>query len=143
MPEGRDLHEPLDRDDDAVEASPRSFGFVFAGVFTVVGLLPLWGGEPVRPWSLALAAAFAACAGVAPAWLSPLNRAWLRVGLLLHRVVNPLVMAALFYLAITPFGLVMRLMGRGASRQMAPDPAASTYWRSRADSPPSGMRNQF
>jgi Saxitoxin biosynthesis operon protein SxtJ len=142
----RDLataHERLVDDDEVIESSPRAFGFLFAVVFTVVGVLPLWRQAPLRLWSLAVAAVFLVAALVIPSALGPLSRLWQRVGLVLHYVVNPLVMGALFYLAITPFGLVMRLFGRGLSVHLAPDARLSTYWRSRSESPPAGMRNQF
>jgi Saxitoxin biosynthesis operon protein SxtJ len=136
-------HERFDEDDDTVEASPRSFGFVFAAVFTLIGLAPLWRQGAVRWWSIVVALVLLAAALAMPRALQPLNRVWQRIGLLLHHVINPLVMGMLFYLAITPFGLVMRLFGRGLSAHLAPDSRVSTYWRSRIDSPPAGMRNQF
>jgi cytochrome c oxidase subunit IV len=136
-------HERFDDDDDKVEASPRSFGFVFAVVFTLIGLAPLWRHGAVRWWSIVVALMSLAAALVMPRALQPFSRVWQRIGLLLHHVINPLVMGMLFYLAITPFGLVRRLFGRGLSAQLAPDARLSTYWRSRTDSPPAGMRNQF
>jgi predicted membrane metal-binding protein len=137
------VHEHLAQDEEPIEGSPRSFGFVFAAVFAVVGLLPLWRGQPVRPWALAVAGAFLVFAMAAPRLLAPLSRVWMRVGLLLHHVVNPIVMGVLFYLVITPFGLTMRLLGTGLATRLDADPAASTYWISRRESPPSSMRNQF
>ena len=104
---------------------------------------PLWRGEAIRVWSAGVAAGLLVAAAVAPAVLRPLSRVWQRIGLLLHHVVNPIVMGALFYLAVTPFGLVMRLLRKGLTRRLRPDPDARTYWVSRAGSPPSSMINQF
>lgn len=135
-------HEPLP-EQDVIEASPRSFGLVFAGVFAIVGLWPLWDSEPVRLWSLIAAATFLLVAIGRPAALTPLSDWWQRLARLLHHVVNPVVMGVLFYLVVTPFGLVMRLLGKGPRRGFSPDPNASTYWRVRGPAPPSSMRNQF
>ena len=136
-------HEHLSDDEEVVEASPRSFGFVFAVVFTIVALAPLRRGGPIRLWAAAVAAIFLIVALTRPAALGPLSRVWQRIGLLLHRVVNPIVLGVLFYLAITPFGLVMRLFRAGLRRSLSFDAAAPTYWVSRSGTPPSGMQNQF
>jgi hypothetical protein len=130
-------------DDEVVEGSPRAFGLVFAAVFSIVGVLPLWDGRPLRVWSLVVAAMFLVFALMAPAVLAPLSRLWQRIGLILHHVINPVVMGILFYLVMTPFGVTMRLLRRGLSTRLPRDPAAATYWLSRADSTPSSMRNQF
>lgn len=96
-------HEPVLGDEEVTQASPRSFGFVFAAVFMIIALLPLRSGLEVRGWGLWIAAVFLVTALALPAALAPLSRLWLRIGLLLHRVTNPVVMGALFYLAVTPF----------------------------------------
>ena len=62
--------------------------------------------------------------------LRPLNIAWTRFGLLLHAVVNPVVMALLFYGTVLPTGLVMRALGRDLLR-LRRDPAAESYWIAR------------
>ena len=128
---------------EVVGPSNRSFGLVFTVVFAAIGLFPIWRGGPVRPWALAVAALFCVTALATPRALAPLNRLWLLIGLGMHRVVNPVVMAALFYLAVTPFGLVMRVLRKGLVRRLHPDATASTYWISRADGPPSRMDQQF
>jgi hypothetical protein len=81
---------------------------------------------------------------VRPGLLAPLNRLWLRVGLLLQRVVNPVVMGAMFYGVITPFGLAMRAAGWDPLRKRF-DPLAQSYWIERRPPgpPPDTMSNQF
>jgi len=96
------------------QGSDRSFGYVFAVVFALIGLFPLWRLEAPRWWSLAIAVGFAVIAAVYPGVLGPLNRLWLAFGKLLHRIVSPLVMGAVYFLAVTPTGLLMRLRGRSA-----------------------------
>lgn len=137
-------HERL-TDTEAVKgSSDRSFGVVFAMVFTVIGLWPLLDGEGVRWWSLAIAAGFALVSAVRPGLLGPLNRLWLRFGLLLNRIVSPLVMAMLFYLVVTPIALAMRIAGKDPLR-LKRDPEAKSYWIER-DPPgpePDSIKNQF
>lgn len=131
------------RDRHVVGPSNRGFGLTFAAIFTLVALAPLAFGHEAHLWAIPVAAAFAACAWLRPALLAPLNRWWLRLGLLLHRIVNPIVMAAMFYAVITPVGLAMHLFGR---RPLAAiDPAAPTYWIARTPPgpEPATMRNQF
>ena len=137
-------HESF-RERDAVKGSSnRSFGVVFAVVFAIIGLFPLIGGSSVRWWSLIVAGVFLALAFAAPKLLSPLNRLWMRFGLLLHRIVNPLVMALLFFLVVTPIALLMRLFGK-RPLHLETEPDAESYWIPR-DPPgpePETMKQQF
>ena len=134
-------HEPI-RDEEVVGPSNRSFGLVFAGVFALVALLPLWRGADPRWWALAVSVLFGVLALLVPAVLTPANRVWLKIGLLLHRIVNPLVMGVVFYLVVTPFGFVMRRLNPNLVRRLRPDPAASSYWIARERSA-SSLDQQF
>jgi hypothetical protein len=139
-----DHHEDLSREDEVKGSSERGFGIVFAVLFAIIGLFPLLGDGGVRWWSLGLAAAFLAAAHLAPAVLKPLNRLWLKFGLLLHRIVNPLIMGLLFFATVTPIGLIMRALGKDPLR-LSFDRSARTYWIER-DPPgpaPDTMKNQF
>jgi hypothetical protein len=121
-------HEGIRRTDGHLRtSSDRAFGLVFAAVFLIVGLWPLLDGARPRWWALAVALAFALVAGLRPATLAPLNRLWTRFGLLLHRVVNPVVMGLMFFVVITPFGVVRRLV-KGDPLGLRPDPGAASYW---------------
>jgi hypothetical protein len=126
------------------ESSDRSFGLVFAAVFAVIGLLPLLRLEQPRWWAIGIAAAFALLAVVWPDLLRPLNRAWLGLGRLLHRVVSPLVMGAVFFLCVTPVAWIMRLRGKDVL-SLARRPDLSSYWIARGPSPPPAetMKRQF
>jgi hypothetical protein len=135
------IHGTL-HDEEVVGPSDRSFGFVFTVVFTIVALLPLWRGAPPRWWAAAIAAVFGLAALVFPRALAPANRLWLRLGLLLHRIVNPIVMGAVFYLVVTPFGLAMRMRRTGLNAMRRLDKTAETYWLPRADGS-SPMDQQF
>ena len=131
------LHE-----EEVVGPSDRSFGLVFTVVFTLVGLLPLWRGAAPRWWAVGVAVVIALLALLFPRALAPANRIWLRIGLLLHKIVNPIVMGVIFYLVVTPFGLVMRRRRKGLTATLRPDNSATTYWISRTDAS-SPMNQQF
>lgn len=125
-------------------SSDRSFGFVFAIFFLVVGLLPLLHGQAVRGWAVTLAAVFGGTALTVPVILAPLNRLWTRLGLLLHRVVSPLALGILFFGVVMPTGLLMRLFGKDPLR-LRLDKNASSYWIVREPSGPApeSLKNQF
>jgi hypothetical protein len=93
---------------------------------------------------LGLAAAFAAVAWMRPAWLRRANDLWIKLGLLMGRIVNPIVLGLLFYLVITPFGLGARLFGKDLLR-LRLDRTAKSYWieRTPPGPAPETMRQQF
>jgi hypothetical protein len=125
-------------------SSDRAFGLVFAVFFAIVALLPIWNGAPPRLWALGVGVAFLAAALAAPRILAPLNRAWLKLGDLLHRIVNPIALAILYYGVVTPTGLVMRLFGQDPLR-LRFDKAAKSYWIARVPPGPSAesLKDQF
>ena len=114
-----------------------------AAALAVVSLLNVWHSGRLWPWTSALSAVFALFAIARPAMLHPLNRAWMKLGLLLHKIVNPVVMGLIFFGAILPTGLVMRLRGKDPLR-LNRDAGAESYWISRTPGPaPESMRDQF
>ena len=139
-----DLHEDLSRGYTAKQGSPRGFGIVFAVVFAIIGLWPLMDGEGTRVWALVLGAVFLALALMRPSLLSPLNRLWLGLGAILHRIVNPLVMGLMFFAVITPTALILKLIGKDLLRRRF-SPGTQSYWipRQPPGPEPQSMRNQF
>jgi predicted membrane metal-binding protein len=133
-------HETLKSSRKVELGSNRNFGLVFAGVFAVLAVWPLIRhGEAVRWWALGLSAAFLGVALLAEHLLAPLNKLWFRFGLLLHSVVAPVVMGLLFYCAVTPVALVLRLMGKDLLRLNRSD--EKSYWIERA--PPGPPKNSM
>ncbi|MEQ8711242.1 MAG: SxtJ family membrane protein [Rhodospirillales bacterium] len=128
----------------ATMGSERSFAIVFAVVFIIIGCFPLLYGGGLRLWSLGIAVAFLAAGFLCPVILRPLNRLWFQIGLLMHRVVNPVIMGLIFFLAVTPTGLIMRALGKDPLRR-AFDRDAGTYWieRNPPGPDPQSMKNQF
>ena len=136
------LHEDLKRDEAPKGSSDRGFGLVFAAVFAIIGFWPLLDAAAPRLWALAIAAAFLGVAWLAPRTLAPLNRLWTRFGLLLARVMNPLVLGLLFYGVVTPMGLAMRALGKDPLRRRF-EPEAASYWIARRPPGPAPMSRQF
>jgi predicted membrane metal-binding protein len=105
------LHEDYSREEEVKAGTDRGFGLVFAGFFGIVSAISLWRGGVTWHWALPLAALFLVVALVYPRILAPLNRLWLKFGLLLYKVMNPLVLGLLFFVTIMPIGLVMSCDG--------------------------------
>lgn len=106
----------------------RSFSFTLAGsIAFFLGILLPWVWEfswPAWPWFLAMALVLWGV--VWPAGLAPLYHAWMRLGMLLHKIVSPLVLGLLFVLLFVPTALLLRLFRYDplASRL---DPDAASY----------------
>lgn len=138
------MHESLRDKDEVQVGSEKGFGIVFAVVFAIIALWPLIDGAPVRLWAAIAAAVFLVAAFIAQPLLKPLNLLWFKFGMLLYKVVNPVVMAFLYYTTVVPTGLIMRMVGKDPlNRQF--DPKAKSYWIER-DPPgpaPESMKDQF
>ena len=144
MTDNPGTHESFTARGTIKTSSDRSFGFVFAFVFAVIGLVPLLSGNSARWWALGVSAAFLAASIVYPGVLAPLNRIWTKFGLLLHHIVNPVVMGVLFFLVVTPIAMLMRLCGK-RPLQRTFDAGATSYWirREPPGPAPDSMKQQF
>ena len=144
MRDQQHTHERLVGDAESHGSSDRAFGVIFGVVFTLIGLWPLLHGERPHWWSLAVGWTCLLLALVRPQTLSPLNQFWLKVGRLLQKVMTTVVTALLFYTAVTPTGLLLRLFGKDLL-QLRRDPNATSYWIERRPPGPTpeSMRNQF
>ena len=139
-----DTHENFSRDQHARTSSNRAFGYVFTVAFLIIAVRPLvFGGTP--HWKLLMASAFVLAVTVAaPTLLTLPNRLWQRLGLLLNRVTSPVVLAILFYVVVTPMGLLMRAFGQDSLRRRRSDVADSYWIRREPPGPkPEGMSHQF
>ena len=125
-------------------SSDRKFGTIFGLVFAILGLWPLFHQQSPHWWLIVLAGLFLAAALIFPRSLSLLNRGWFRLGLILNKIVGPVVVGALFFGAVVPVGWYLRkrgkdLLGLKFSRD------AATYWIER-DPPgpaPGSLTKQF
>jgi hypothetical protein len=139
------MRNPLMNEGERASSSDRSFGLVFAILFAVLALTPMAEGSGnVDLRAAAGAGGFLLAGLLRPTLLRPLNRIWLGLGLVLHRILAPVMMTVLYLLAIVPLGLVLRAAGKDPLR-LRRDPAASSYWISRDPRGPAAdtMRNQF
>lgn len=129
--------------DAVVGPSDRAFGFTVGGALALIGLASLLMGRPRGVWLVVAGVGLLAFALAAPHVLAPLNRLWLKFGLLLHRVVTPVALGVLFYAVFAPTGLLLRALGRRPLR-LGREPDLPSYWLARAaTAPPDSMRRQF
>jgi len=136
-------HEDLARTHEVKSSSNRSFGIVFAIVFAIVAVWPLFSGGALRWWAAAVSGALLAVAFLAPGVLAAPNRWWLRFGLLLNRIVAPVALGILYYGVVTPTGLLMRALGKDNLRLRRG--ADVSYWikREPPGPKPDSLDHQF
>jgi hypothetical protein len=121
--------------------SERTFGFVFTGIFSIfTGYLWYHHGKPLAIQAFfVLAVAFLVAALFMPIVLRPLNKAWYQLGLLMGRVVSPIVLGILFFILITPIAILMRMAGRDPLKLRKQD--VQSHWIDRA--PPGPASDSF
>jgi uncharacterized membrane protein len=142
------FHETYQETRELKTSSDRSFGLTVGGILALIALIRWWHHGWQVNWltaTMAIVGVVLVLVGLTSAsLLAPLNRLWTKLGLLLFRVVNPVVMFLIFIVAIVPIGLLMRLRGHDAMR-LKPDPAAKSYWieRQPPGPAPDSMINQF
>jgi hypothetical protein len=107
-------------------------------------LWPLHAAKPIRLWAVVLSGGLLTVSLVSPVLLRPFNRLWTKIGLLLNKLVSPVVTALLFYLVFTPTALLLRLSGQDPLR-LRLDKKARTYWipREPPGPAPETMSNPF
>ena len=121
--------------------SERSFGVVFFIFFLIIGLYPLLDGDGLRLWSLVVAFTFLMLGCLAPKALSIPNKLWFKLGTVLGAITAPILMALVYFTAVLPVGLIMRLLGKSLMG-LKLDKSAKSYWLMR-DKPVGTMKNQF
>ncbi len=137
-------HEDLTRIHEIEGSSSRAFGLMVCGLCLVVAFWPLIGHASPRWWGLGLAIVSAATAIFKPALLAGPNRIWIKLGLLLGKIVSPIALGLVFYCIVTPIGTLVRLTGKDPLR-LKLDSRANSYWilREPPGPPPNSMNNQF
>ena len=120
--------------------SNKSFGIVFCVFFLIVSLYPLINGENIRLWSLFLSVIFLILGLLNSRILTPLNILWFKFGIFLGTFVSPIVMGLVFFLVVTPTGLIMRMFKKDLLKLKKNE--LNTYWINRSESK-SDMKNQF
>jgi hypothetical protein len=136
-------HEIFESSELVKPNSDRNFGLVMAAVFAILSLVNGLQQGHLWPLMISLTALFGLLSWLRPVTLQPINVAWTRLGVLLHRIVNPFVMGLIFYGAVLPTGLVMRMRGHDLLR-LKLDPNVESYWITREPGPdPETLKDQF
>tara|TARA_B100000579_G_scaffold425664_1_gene431707 strand:+ start:100 stop:483 length:384 start_codon:yes stop_codon:yes gene_type:complete len=121
-------------------SSNRNFGIVFFVVFLLVSFYPLINEENIRYWSLYISLIFLILGLINSKILSPLNKIWFKFGIFLGKIISPIVMGIIFFLVVTPIGLLMRILKKDLlNLKFNKD---RSYWIEKTE-PKSKMKNQF
>ena len=121
-------------------SSNRSFGIVFFIFFLIIAVYPMFFGQEIRIWSLIISLVFLILGLAKSRILTPLNLLWFKFGMLLGKIVSPIVMGFVFFLVVTPIGLFMRLIGKDLLNLNKKN--VKSYWIDKTG-PKSKMKNQF
>ncbi len=121
------MHESFEPHHEARAATPRAFGLMLVAVCVLVAFWPLLSAHSPRWWAVALAAGFGVAAWHAPQVFALPNRAWMKLGELLARIVAPVALAVLFYGLFVPMGWLMRAVGHDPLR-LRRNAADASYW---------------
>ena len=120
--------------------SNRSFGIVFFVVFLLISLYPLLNDENIRYWSLLISLVFLILGLINSNILKPLNKIWFKFGIILGKIISPLVMGVIFFFVVTPTGLLMRIFKKDILNLKFNN--NKSYWIEKKE-PKSKMKNQF
>ena len=120
--------------------SNRNFGIVFSIVFLIIAIWPILNQNEIRIWSMMISFIFLILGLINSKFLSPLNKAWFKFGLILGSIIAPVVMGIVYFLVVTPTGLIMKALGKdilGLKRNKN-----NTYWLEK-DNSNNNLKNQF
>jgi len=130
-----------------IESSPkklREFGLLVGGVLCLLGILLLWRGRGAYPYFILLGITLVVAGVVSPLALKPLQKAWMTLAILMSWVMTRVFLSVLFFFALTPVGLIMRLAGKDLLDEKL-EPQKLSYWKLRPEIPrgPSDYEKQF
>ena len=126
--------------DDIKISSNRSFGIVFFIVFLLIALYPLTYNQDLRIWSVIISIIFLVLGLFNSKILTPLNKLWFKFGIFLGKIISPIIMGIIFFLVVTPIGILMRLLGKDLINLKYNN--NKSYWIEKKG-PKSKMKNQF
>ena len=126
--------------DEIKIGSNKSFGIVFFVVFLLIATYPLINKGDLRVWSLIISLIFLVLGLANSKILTPLNKLWFRFGIFLGKIFSPLIMGIIFFLVVTPIGLIMRLLKKDILALKYNK--KKSYWIEKTG-PKSKMKNQF
>ena len=120
--------------------SNKSFGIVFFIVSLIIAIYPILSNGNFRLWSLVVSLVFLILGLINSRFLTPLNKLWFKFGIILGKIISPIIMGIIFFLVVTPIGLLMRLLKKDVLNLKFND--NKTYWIEK-NGPKSKMKNQF
>ena len=120
--------------------SNRNFGIVFFIVFLIIALWPVLKQNEIRIWSLIISFIFFVLGLINSRLLTPLNKLWFKFGIFLGNIISPIVMGIVFFLVVTPTGLIMRFFRKDILKLKKN--TSDSYWINKDDTN-SSMKNQF
>ena len=126
--------------DELKISSNRSFGIVFFIVFFLIAVYPLLDNGQLRIWALIISVFFLVLGLFNSRILYPLNKLWFKFGIFLGTIISPLVMGIIFFIVVTPIGLLMRLLNKDLLKLKLNK--NKSYWIEKNE-PKSKMKNQF
>ena len=129
----------MDQNDIKI-GSNRSFGIVFFVVFLIISIYPMLNTENIRIWSLIISFIFLVLGLLNSKLLNPLNKIWFKFGLLLGKIISPIIMGVIFFFVVTPIALLMKLLQKDLLNLKFNK--NKTYWIEKSG-PKSKMKNQF
>jgi len=141
------LHEDFGRPEEVKRSSDRGFGLTVGGILLAIAAGRTWLHEGYGTVELVLAPIGIVLVALGLVWpkiLASPNRAWTRLGLLMFKLINPVVLVLMYVTTFVPIGLIMRACGHDPLR-LKPDPSASSYWirREPPGPAPESMTHQF
>ena len=116
-----------------------TFGILFFVFFLIIGLYPLKSDGAIRIWSVLFSLVFLIITIIRPNLFTFLNKLWIKFGILLGRIISPIVMGLVFFFVVTPIGVLVRILKKDV---MGLKRGASSYWINREDKLQS-MKKQF
>ena len=126
--------------DEIKIGSNRSFGIVFFVVFLLIAFYPLINEENIRYWSLFISFIFLILGFLNSTILTPLNKIWFKFGILLGKLISPVIMGIIFFFVVTPIAILMRVLKKDLLNLRFNK--NKTYWIEKTE-PKSKMKNQF
>lgn len=120
--------------------SNKNFGIVFFFVFLIIGLWPILKGNDIRYWSIFISIVLLILGLLNSRFLSPLNKIWFKFGIFLGSVISPIIMGIIFFVIVTPTGLIMRLLKKDLLKKKFTN--QKSYWIEK-DNSQNNMKNQF
>ena len=121
-------------------SSNKSFGIVFSIFFLLISVYPLLNNDPIYYWSLFVSFIFLVLGLMNSKILSPLNLLWFKFGILLGKIVSPVVMGIIFFLVVTPISILLKIFGKDVLNLKFNK--NKTYWIEK-NGPKSNMKKQF